>query len=267
MYSSIMIYNSIEAKFIYVFFSFAYYIYFSKNNIYFIYENIMHNIINTTYSIPYLLLIITNYYNFYYLLMIYNKYTKYNDTETTNNITRDIHKYKIAINITRKRNFYLFIGYYFCVQFFCNNYEVNKYCSMLINSFYCCLLNNIVVLIINNFTLGRGYIHEYYETELTYEYIDISNNVEHNNNYLNQNNRINTNEEFQTLIKQEYIYKNIKITKNIMCPICFESINQSSAIKTNCGHFFHNDCVKTWFKKSLCCPLCRNEFFLSYNKI
>ena len=39
------------------------------------------------------------------------------------------------------------------------------------------------------------------------------------------------------------------------CPICQEG---ESNIKTNCGHYFHQNCLETWCRISLNCPICRN---------
>ncbi|KAI9604623.1 hypothetical protein KEM48_002377 [Puccinia striiformis f. sp. tritici PST-130] len=45
------------------------------------------------------------------------------------------------------------------------------------------------------------------------------------------------------------------------CAICLESLEnrQHGEVKkrTNCSHFFHEDCVSKWAKKGATCPLCR----------
>ena len=42
------------------------------------------------------------------------------------------------------------------------------------------------------------------------------------------------------------------------CSICFEGYRKRQVINVlPCGHKFHRNCVKTWFQKSVRCPLCR----------
>ncbi len=50
------------------------------------------------------------------------------------------------------------------------------------------------------------------------------------------------------------------------CSICFESLDMKSfdtSIQFDCGHYFHNKCIKPWCNKcimnNLCptCPVCR----------
>jgi len=31
------------------------------------------------------------------------------------------------------------------------------------------------------------------------------------------------------------------------------------AIKLECGHLFHEDCLRVWFKKSASCPNCNKK--------
>lgn len=64
-----------------------------------------------------------------------------------------------------------------------------------------------------------------------------------------------------------------KKTKICDCGICFESINTKSidsAVQFECGHYFHNSCVKPWCKKCIedlsspTCPLCRQTISNEY---
>lgn len=49
---------------------------------------------------------------------------------------------------------------------------------------------------------------------------------------------------------------------NIMsCPICTELIQEDNST-LECLHTFCTDCIKSWFKVSKTCPICRNESFL-----
>ena len=50
------------------------------------------------------------------------------------------------------------------------------------------------------------------------------------------------------------------------CGICFESLNLKcidTSVQFDCGHYFHNKCIKPWCKKCIeddtlpSCPLCR----------
>ena len=42
------------------------------------------------------------------------------------------------------------------------------------------------------------------------------------------------------------------------CSICFERYRKRQVINVlPCGHKFHHNCVKIWFRKSVRCPLCR----------
>jgi len=46
-----------------------------------------------------------------------------------------------------------------------------------------------------------------------------------------------------------------------ICSICLGDYNDSEWLRflPDCGHFFHKDCIATWFRLNLSCPLCRNS--------
>ncbi|XP_021910573.1 E3 ubiquitin-protein ligase znrf1-like [Carica papaya] len=45
------------------------------------------------------------------------------------------------------------------------------------------------------------------------------------------------------------------------CPICLEEIVVGSeAARTRCRHVYHEDCIRTWLRRSSVCPLCRSAF-------
>jgi hypothetical protein len=45
---------------------------------------------------------------------------------------------------------------------------------------------------------------------------------------------------------------------NSKCSVCHENYQKNDIIRVlPCEHFFHYKCLKPWFKKSNCCPLCR----------
>ncbi|AES81457.2 anaphase-promoting complex subunit 11 RING-H2 finger protein [Medicago truncatula] len=46
------------------------------------------------------------------------------------------------------------------------------------------------------------------------------------------------------------------------CSICLEELfkgSKSECVMTECLHVFHKECIFQWFKRSLTCPLCRND--------
>lgn len=41
------------------------------------------------------------------------------------------------------------------------------------------------------------------------------------------------------------------------CLICLESFNQGeTVIRLKCNHYYHTQCIYTWFEKKMTCPLC-----------
>jgi hypothetical protein len=55
-----------------------------------------------------------------------------------------------------------------------------------------------------------------------------------------------------------------------ICSICLLDMNDAADIhKTQCNHFFHKNCINTWFTSKVTCPLCRyvclNEITHYYN--
>jgi hypothetical protein len=49
-----------------------------------------------------------------------------------------------------------------------------------------------------------------------------------------------------------------KSALNTECPICFESLTNTTRI-LRCGHGFHDDCVSGWLCSQGTCPMCRCE--------
>lgn len=43
------------------------------------------------------------------------------------------------------------------------------------------------------------------------------------------------------------------------CSICCDKLFNQNTEKLQCGHTFHEECVKEWFERDNRCPLCRNE--------
>jgi hypothetical protein len=46
------------------------------------------------------------------------------------------------------------------------------------------------------------------------------------------------------------------------CSVCRDVFANSSTLLLDCGHYFHDDCAKQWYKTTVpCnCPLCRASF-------
>jgi len=46
--------------------------------------------------------------------------------------------------------------------------------------------------------------------------------------------------------------------ENKKCVICqYDFINNDTVIYLPCIHFFHKNCIKTWFTNSSKCPICQ----------
>ena len=48
------------------------------------------------------------------------------------------------------------------------------------------------------------------------------------------------------------------------CPICYDEMNESNTIKTDCNHKYHKDCLNAWTEKHNSCPICRKKIRNSY---
>lgn len=42
------------------------------------------------------------------------------------------------------------------------------------------------------------------------------------------------------------------------CSICLDD-EKDSIVKLNCDHFFHKDCIKSWLRREMSCPICRSN--------
>jgi hypothetical protein len=49
--------------------------------------------------------------------------------------------------------------------------------------------------------------------------------------------------------------------ETINCSVCQESVADGQAIRriNHCGHTFHRNCIDTWFRTSVRCPVCRHD--------
>lgn len=52
-----------------------------------------------------------------------------------------------------------------------------------------------------------------------------------------------------------------QMTERVNCAVCLVDINLSENIRrTPCEHYFHELCINDWCKKTLNCPVCREDF-------
>jgi hypothetical protein len=47
-----------------------------------------------------------------------------------------------------------------------------------------------------------------------------------------------------------------------MCVICHEELASQKTSRLDCGHIYHMECVRKWFKEQSTCPTCRNHALL-----
>ena len=64
-----------------------------------------------------------------------------------------------------------------------------------------------------------------------------------------------------------YFYTEIYFEKfNNKCAICCQDFHKKDIIyKTDCGHYYHKNCILTHFNNSYNCPLCRKFVYETYN--
>lgn len=59
--------------------------------------------------------------------------------------------------------------------------------------------------------------------------------------------------------------KRIKITPtNQECSICLDNISENAVKCCQCGHCFHEKCIKRWLENHTTCPLCRQTCGLTF---
>ena len=51
---------------------------------------------------------------------------------------------------------------------------------------------------------------------------------------------------------------------DVECSICLDTLLIGKNEKLICGHYFHTECIDTWFERKKICPLCRYQFKHSY---
>lgn len=61
------------------------------------------------------------------------------------------------------------------------------------------------------------------------------------------------------------LYSQVKLHKadstSLTCSICLGDYKDSEWLRllSDCGHFFHKECVATWFRLNHSCPMCRSS--------
>ena len=63
-------------------------------------------------------------------------------------------------------------------------------------------------------------------------------------------------EESNNIVTKFYKLEECNESRNAVCSICLESICDG---KLKCKHYFHDICIRKWFKNNDTCPYCRNS--------
>lgn len=59
------------------------------------------------------------------------------------------------------------------------------------------------------------------------------------------------------MMQQRIFYKN-ESEKDFSCIICLKDYeNLDTLLMTPCGHEYHYECIKDWFRKKNKCPICK----------
>lgn len=53
----------------------------------------------------------------------------------------------------------------------------------------------------------------------------------------------------------------IKRDGDTTCVICFDDFQEDDELRVlQCNHYFHDACIRTWFERSVSCPICRRTY-------
>jgi hypothetical protein len=78
----------------------------------------------------------------------------------------------------------------------------------------------------------------------------------------NCSNQIQKEEPYISYPNGKYEHLNcLKVMKKYQCSICLENINDNDEFKTHCNHYFHKNCIHTWYEQSPNCPNCRGDIY------
>lgn len=78
--------------------------------------------------------------------------------------------------------------------------------------------------------------------------------------YYNQYNNLYNNIEIK--LCGHILYKIKPILSPIECPICLDIIQNTSYL-TECNHTYCKECLDTWLKSHITCPVCRKSLYVN----
>ena len=91
-----------------------------------------------------------------------------------------------------------------------------------------------------------GWIFDDYDTVISNTVNEKYSEKEENNNIINK--------------MPSFLFKNNNNEKMYNCVVCMCEIEENEECKKlECGHIFHSGCIDSWLKRTLECPMCRNE--------
>jgi len=62
-------------------------------------------------------------------------------------------------------------------------------------------------------------------------------------------------------INRATIVSTVSTTQDDICTICQETVEEGQQMRkiNHCHHYFHQDCIDTWFQTNVHCPTCRHD--------
>ena len=106
------------------------------------------------------------------------------------------------------------------------------------------------------YAFNSNYSNIKINNEILKEYNKLINKNKNNILFSNKKNNLNALKILILIINFFNINKQIGGSSND-CPICFNNLNDSPIITTNCNHKFHAECLQSWQLIRNTCPLCR----------
>jgi len=85
-------------------------------------------------------------------------------------------------------------------------------------------------------------------------------------NKCNKHNKINIQQNNMKYNNPEFFYTEVYFNNfNKTCSICLSDFKVNESIyKTDCGHYYHKDCILKHFSNSYNCPMCRKFVYDTY---
>lgn len=131
-------------------------------------------------------------------------------------------------------------------------------CYAIYNSTKCCNFCNDV----RSGCCFVGHSVKYLFVKLSMICCNRNDDEEELNNIIDQRTRTVLNNNFK--LKDVITNKNIKIdTDEEKCSICLSNFIENNTKKNyelNCGHIFHQNCIRKWYSANGNCPICRKEY-------